>query len=93
MPSPTAWLALLAVGVLCTGVAYILYFRLIAHIGATSASAVTFLMPVFAAAFGWLLLDERLSTSMVVGGAVILVGTALAMGLWPRQPAVTAGRT
>jgi hypothetical protein len=30
---------------------------------------------------------------MVVGGAVILVGTALAMGLWPRQPAAAAGKT
>jgi drug/metabolite transporter (DMT)-like permease len=93
MPSVTAWVSLALLALLCTGVAYILYFRLIAHIGATSASAVTFLMPVFAAAFGWLLLDERLSTSMVVGGAVILVGTALAMGLWPRQPAAAAGKT
>ena len=70
---------------LCTGVAYILYFRLIAHIGATSASAVTFLIPVFAATFGWLFLDEHLSASMIVGGTIILMGTALAMGLLPRQ--------
>ena len=90
MPGATAWISLALLALLCTGVAYILYFRLIAHIGATSASAVTFLIPAFAAAFGWLLLDERLSASMVVGGLVILMGTALAMGLWPRaRPAAT----
>ena len=90
MPSATAWVSLALLALLCTGVAYILYFRLIAHIGATSASAVTFLIPAFAAAFGWLFLDETLSASMIVGAAVILVGTALAMGLWPRQRAAVA---
>jgi drug/metabolite transporter (DMT)-like permease len=84
MPNATAWIALALLAVLCTGVAYILYFRLIAHTGATNASAVTFLIPAFAAVFGWLFLDETLSVSMVIGAAVILVGTALAMGLVPR---------
>jgi len=85
MPGVTAWVSLALLALLCTGVAYILYFRLIAHIGATSASAVTFLIPVFAATFGWLFLDEHLSASMIVGGTIILMGTALAMGLLPRQ--------
>lgn len=88
MPGTTAWVSLALLALLCTGVAYVLYFRLIAHIGATNASAVTFLMPAFAAAFGWLFLDEQLSASMIAGGVVILMGTALAMGLWPRQPVV-----
>jgi len=88
MPGTIAWVSLALLALLCTGVAYVLYFRLIAHIGATNASAVTFLMPAFAAAFGWLFLDEQLTASMIVGGVVILVGTALAMGLWPRQPVV-----
>jgi len=89
-PGATAWISLALLAVLCTGVAYILYFRLIAHTGATNASAVTFLIPVFAAGFGWVLLDERVGASMLVGGAVILVGTALAMGLWPRPRLATA---
>ncbi|MCW5659643.1 MAG: DMT family transporter [Burkholderiaceae bacterium] len=89
MPSPTAWIALALLAVLCTGVAYILYFRLIAHTGPTNASAVTFLIPAFAAFFGWLFLDEAITLSMVIGGVVILVGTALAMGIVPRpKPAV-----
>lgn len=90
MPGITAWVSLASLALLCTGVAYILYFRLIAHIGATSASAVTFVIPVFAAGFGWLFLDERLSPSMIVCGGVILLGTALAMGVWPRQRVVAA---
>lgn len=90
MPGITAWVSLALLALLCTGVAYILYFRLIAHIGATSASAVTFVIPVFAAGFGWLFLDERLSPSMIVCGGVILLGTALAMGVWPRQRVVAA---
>ncbi len=84
LPSATAWIALALLAVLCTGVAYILYFRLIAHTGPTNASAVTFLLPAFAAFFGWLFLDEAITLSMVIGAVVILIGTALAMGLLPR---------
>lgn len=87
VPDATAWIALALLAVLCTGVAYILYFRLIAHTGATNASAVTFLIPAFAALFGWLVLDEALTPSMVIGAAVILAGTALTMGLLPRPVA------
>jgi drug/metabolite transporter (DMT)-like permease len=88
-PSATAWIGLALLAVLCTGVAYILYFRLIAHTGPTNASAVTFLIPAVAAFFGWLFLDEAITLSMVIGAAVILVGTALAMGIVPRpRPAV-----
>jgi drug/metabolite transporter (DMT)-like permease len=88
-PSTTAWIGLALLAVLCTGVAYILYFRLIAHTGPTNASAVTFLIPAFAAFFGWLFLDEAITLSMVIGAVVILVGTALAMGIVPRpRPAV-----
>jgi drug/metabolite transporter (DMT)-like permease len=76
-----AWATAAALAVLCTGVAYILYFRLVAHIGGTNAVAVTFLIPAFAIAWGWLFLDERITPSLVAGCAVILVGTALATGL------------
>jgi drug/metabolite transporter (DMT)-like permease len=79
-PGTTAWLALLAVGVLCTGVAYILYFRLIEHAGPAKALTVTFLVPVFAIAYGVLLLGEQITTTMVGWGAVILLGTGLSSG-------------
>lgn len=91
VPGATAWISLALLAVLCTGVAYILYFRLIANTGATNASAVTFLIPAFAAFFGWLFLDEALTLSMLIGAAVILVGTALAMGIVPRPRPAAQG--
>ena len=86
-PSPTAWGAAALLALLCTGVAYVLYFRLIAHIGAANAITVTFLIPVFAVAWGWLFLAERPTGAMALGCVVILLGTGLATGVlksaWP----------
>lgn len=87
MPGAAAWAATIALALLCTGVAYILYFRLITHAGATNASAVTFLIPAFAVLWGWMFLDESLNAIMAAACGVILVGTALAMGLLPRRSA------
>jgi drug/metabolite transporter (DMT)-like permease len=81
MPSLHAWLALIAVGVLCTGVAYILYFRLIEEAGPARALAVTFVVPVFAVIYGALLLSEPVTGWMLLCGAVIVCGTALSTGL------------
>ncbi len=79
--SAAAWGSAAALALLCTGLAYWLYFRLIAHAGATTASTVTFLIPGFAMLWGYLFLGEKPTLDMVLGGAVILVGTALATGL------------
>ena len=81
VPSPTAWLALLAVGVLCTGVAYILYFRLIENVGPARSLTVTFVIPVFAVIYGVILLGETVSAWMLVCAAIIVCGTALSAGL------------
>ncbi|WP_283149209.1 DMT family transporter [Silvimonas soli] len=78
--STTAWLAVLGLGAMCTGLAYILYFRLIAHAGASYAMAVTFLIPVFGVAWGYLFLGEAITLQMIAGCVVILLGTALATG-------------
>ena len=78
MPSALDWSALIALGVLCTGIAYALYFRLIARIGPTKTMAVTFLIPAFAIVWGVIFLDETVTLVMLGGCAVILVGTALA---------------
>jgi drug/metabolite transporter (DMT)-like permease len=85
MPGPTAWAAVVAVGVLCTGVAYILYFRLIERAGPVRTLTVTYLIPVFALLYGTVLLDEVILPSMLASGAVILLGTALASGLLARR--------
>lgn len=81
-PGLHSWLAVLALGVLCSGVAYILYFRLIERAGPAKALTVTFVVPVFAMTYGALLLGESVSQWTLVCGAVILLGTALSMGLW-----------
>jgi drug/metabolite transporter (DMT)-like permease len=81
MPGLHAWLALLALGVLCTGIAYILYFRLIEVAGAPRALAVTFVVPVFAVLYGALFLGEAVTGWMMLCAGVIVCGTALATGL------------
>jgi drug/metabolite transporter (DMT)-like permease len=81
MPGSQAWLALVILGVLCTGVAYILYFRLIEMAGPARALAVTFVVPVFAILYGALFLREQVTPWMLVCGVVIVLGTALSTGL------------
>jgi drug/metabolite transporter (DMT)-like permease len=81
MPGAQAWLALAVLGVLCTGVAYILYFRLIEQAGPARALAVTFALPVFAILYGALFLGERVTPWMLMWGAVVLLGTSLSTGL------------
>ena len=81
MPSASVWWSLLVVGVLCTGVAYILYFKLIENSGPARALTVTFLVPVFAIAYGVLFLGESVTAWMLLCGAVILLGTSLSSGL------------
>lgn len=80
-PSITAWAALLVVGVLCTGVAYVLFFRLIDKVGAAGSLTVTFLIPVFALIYGAIFLNESVTTWMLLCGAITLFGTALSVGL------------
>jgi drug/metabolite transporter (DMT)-like permease len=90
-PSASAWTAAALLALVCTGVAYLLFFRLIAHVGPANAISVTFLIPGFAVVWGWLLLDEGVSLTMVLACGVILVGTSLVTGVWrPGQHAPQA---
>ena len=88
MPNAYAWAALVASGLLCTGLAYILYFRLVENAGAPKALAVTFMVPVFAVISGALFLSEEVTLWMVLCGMVILVGVLLSTGVLPRQQRV-----
>lgn len=81
LPGPRAWGAIAGLAVLCTGIAYILYFRLIENAGPARALAVTFLVPVFALAYGVVLLGETITLWMLGCGVVIVLGTALSTGL------------
>lgn len=80
-PAPLPWAAALALALLCSALAYLLYFRLIAHAGPTNAMSVTFLIPAFAVFWGWWLLDEAITAPMLVGCAGVFAGTALVTGL------------
>jgi drug/metabolite transporter (DMT)-like permease len=77
--------ALLALGILCTGAAYILYFRLIEEAGPARALAVTFVVPAFAVLYGTLFLGETVPLWMLMCGVVIVLGTALSTGLLQRE--------
>lgn len=94
-PTLTVAASVVALGVLCSGIAYLLYFRLIEEIGPTSALTVTFLNPVFGILWGSLFLGEVVGWYTVAGAAIVLVGTALVTGVTPRfgrAPAVAAGK-
>jgi drug/metabolite transporter (DMT)-like permease len=72
-----SWLAVAALGVLCTGFAYVLFYRLVARVGAGRTSTVTYLVPVFGVAWGWLLLGEALTPAMAVAALLILGSVAI----------------
>lgn len=72
-----AWGSAIALGLICTGFAYALYFRLIQRIGAARAATVTYLVPLFGITWAWLILGEPLTASIAIAGALILGGVAL----------------
>lgn len=80
-------LAIAALGAMGTGAAYLLYYGLIEDVGATTASMVTYLIPVVAVALGVLVLDEPVTWNLFAGAAVVIGGVALAegrLGRWGR---------
>jgi drug/metabolite transporter (DMT)-like permease len=80
--SGRAWACLIALGVLCTGLAYLLFFYLIRSVGPTRTMTVAYLVPLFGTAWGAMFLGEDLNLSMLLGMAVIL----LSVGLVTRLP-------
>lgn len=85
--------AALALGIMCSGIAYLLYFRLIAEVGPTSALTVTFLNPLFGILWGSLFLGEVIGWYTIAGAAIVIAGTMLVTGFRPRLPALFAART
>ncbi len=85
-PDATAWGSALALGILCTGAAYLMYFRLITDVGPMRALSVTFLIPAFGTLWGVLFLGETLSASFLAGGGLIVAGTILTTGVLRARP-------
>lgn len=83
--STTTWECVAALGVICTGFAYVLYFRLVEHVGAAYAASVTFLIPVFGIIWGACFLGEKVTPIMFAGAAIVLIGTAITSGKIPSQ--------
>jgi drug/metabolite transporter (DMT)-like permease len=81
-----SWVCATLLGVLCTGSAYVLYFRLIHRVGAPRAATVAYIIPLFGVIWAWILLDEALTMNMAVAGALILAGVALSQ-MKPRAAA------
>jgi drug/metabolite transporter (DMT)-like permease len=93
--TPTVLASVLVLGVLGTGVAYVLNYQLISDEGAVAASTVTYLIPVVAVALGVLILNEPLTWNLLVGAAIVLVGVAVSEGRFGKakpQP-VRVGRS
>lgn len=80
-PSPLVVGAVVALSLFSTSLAYILYFRLIQHIGSTRALTVSYLVPLFAIFWGAIALGEVITVSMGLGCGLVLLGTAIANGL------------
>lgn len=82
LPSASQWGSAMILALVCTGLAYVLYFNLIAKIGASRSITVGYLVPLFGILWGVLLLDETLSPKSLIGGAFIMLGVMLATNAW-----------
>ena len=80
IPSLTSILCLLALAIICTAFAYILFFTILARAGAVNVSLVTLLVPLSSILMGAVILDERLTISQFIAMAIILAGLLLVDG-------------
>jgi O-6-methylguanine DNA methyltransferase len=88
-PGMLAWVSVLVAGVLPSALGYLLFYRLVERAGPSRTLAVTYLIPVFAMAYGAFMLGEAITLAMVVGGAVVMVGVSLAASA-PARPSCTS---
>ena len=78
-PTVLVGVSVLALGLVSGAIAYVLYFRLIAELGATGALTVTYLIPLFAMLWGALFLAEPVTLAMAGGAALVILGTLLVL--------------
>jgi drug/metabolite transporter (DMT)-like permease len=85
MPSLKACAEALFLGIVCSGLGMLMYFRLLREIGTVPTMSVTFMSPVVAIALGAWYLNEAITLQIVLGCIVVLLGTGLSVGLFPRS--------
>lgn len=78
--STQSFVAVILLGVVCTGIAYILFFRLLTTVGPNKTISVTYLIPIFGMFWGYLWLDEQISILMMIGVFIVLLGVAMSTG-------------
>lgn len=88
-----SWFSAGALGLLCTGVAFVMYYRLIEKIGPNRTSVVTYLIPPFGVAWGWLFLSEPVTATMAIACAMVLGSVALSQNWSAGRPAPSASRS
>ncbi len=90
--TPIVAACLAGLALLCSAVAYLLYFRLIRDVGPTRTATLTFLLPAFGIVWGALLLDEAITLPMLAGAALIVGGTAAVLRPSAARPGAAAAR-
>jgi len=81
LPSTEVIIGVLILGVVCSAIAYLLYFKLITDIGPTPALSVTYLIPMFGMLWGALFLEEDINWHHIVGAITVVMGTAFVAGI------------
>ncbi len=87
-----SWVSALALGIVCTGAAFVFYYRLISRIGGPRASTVTYLIPLFGVLWAWIVLGEQLTLRMALAAICILGGVALSQRSQAVRPTLDASR-
>ncbi len=85
LPSAESWYSVIALGIFCTALALIMFFRLIKIIGVANSTSVAYLIPVFAIIWGAIFLGEDITPRMLIGGVFILLGVGLSSSRAAKQ--------
>ena len=86
VPAPEAILAVVWLGLLGSGLAYLFYFRILQHWGATRTSMVAYLLPVVGIVLGALVLSESVAVSTLIGTVLVIGGIALVNSRYGTRP-------
>lgn len=89
LPNNSSIMAVIALGIICTAIAYIMFFRLIDQIGPAKTISVTYLIPIFGIIWGVIFLDESVTLWTFIGGGLIFTGVALTTGVFNKKQLVT----